>query len=89
MFHVFILSRSLLMHCHHLKKKSLREAILLTVNSTLFNFPFDRMAIFSSAKDTTVLKVEWVIKWKIVSWESHVGLSGGSLGHEAHAAMPF
>lgn len=68
-------------------KTSLREAVFLTVNSTLFNFPLDRMAIFSSAKDMTVLKVEWVIKWKIVSWESHVGLSGGSSGHEAHAAI--
>lgn len=72
-----------------LLKKSLKEAIFLTVNSTLFNFPFDRMVIFSSAKDMTVPKVEWVIKWKIVSRESHVGLSGGSSGHEAHAAMPF
>lgn len=70
-------------------KYSLREVIFLIVNSTLFNFPFDRMAIFSSAKDMTVLKVEWVTKWKICELESHVGLSGGSSGHGAYTAMPF
>lgn len=60
-----------------LKKNSLRKVIFLIVNSTLFNFPFDRMAIFSSAKDMTVLKVKWVTKWKVCELESHVGLSGG------------
>lgn len=46
-------------------KNSLRGVIALTVNSTLFNFPLDRMAIFSFAGNVTVLKVEWVTKWKI------------------------
>ena len=62
-----------------LKKTSLREIILLTVNSALFNFPLDRTAIFSSAKDMTLLKVEWVTKWKICELGKSCGIIWGKL----------
>lgn len=79
-FHAFFWSRSLICWCIVIiEKNSLREVIFLTVNSTLINFPLDRMAIFSSAKDMTQLKVEWVTKWKIRELGKSCGIIWGKL----------
>ena len=79
-FHAFFWSKSLICWCIVIiEKNSLREVIFLTVNSTLFNFPLDRTAIFSSAKDMTLLKVEWVTQWKIRELGKSCGIIWGKL----------